>query len=73
MNAARFTLRFLAKNALLDALQVRTPAGRRFKLGTGFSDADRANPPPVGSTVIYTYRDLTSSGLPRFASFVSVR
>jgi DNA ligase-1 len=58
---------------MLGALQVKTPDGRTFKLGTGLSDADRANPPPIGSTVTYTYRDLTKTGLPRFASFVRVR
>ncbi len=58
---------------LLGALRVRTPEGREFLLGTGFSDAARRDPPPVGSTVTYTYRGLTRTGLPRFASFLRVR
>jgi DNA ligase-1 len=58
---------------LLGALQVQTPEGKRFVLGTGFSDAVRRNPPPVGATVTYTYRGLTKTGLPRFASFLRVR
>jgi DNA ligase 1 len=33
----------------------------------------RRDPPPVGSTVTYRYRDLTKTGLPRFASFMRVR
>ena len=57
----------------MGALQVRMPDGRSFKLGTGFTDAQRKNPPPVGSTVTYTYRDFTKNGLPRFASFLRVR
>jgi len=57
----------------MGALWVETRAGVRFKLGTGFSDAVRANPPPVGSLVTYTYRDITPSGKPRFASFLRVR
>jgi DNA ligase 1 len=57
----------------LGALIVETPEGRRFRLGTGFSDADRASPPPIGSIVTYRYRDLTSTGLPKFASFLRVR
>ena len=56
----------------LGALELRTPEGVRFKLGTGFSDEQRRHPPPVGSTVTYSYRDLTPSGKPRFASFVRV-
>jgi DNA ligase 1 len=42
---------------------------RRFKLGTGFSDAQRRNPPPVGSWVSFHYRGETGTGLPRFASY----
>ncbi|MFT3736784.1 MAG: DNA ligase [Rhodocyclaceae bacterium] len=57
----------------LGALLVETPEGRRFRLGTGFSDAQRDSPPPLGSTVTYRYRDLTASGLPRFASFLRMR
>ena len=56
----------------MGALQVQTPEGRRFYIGTGFSDEQRRNPPAVGSTVTYRYRDLTSTGLPRFASFLRV-
>jgi len=56
----------------LGALQVQTPEGLRFKLGTGFSEAQRRDPPPVGATVTYRYRDLTPSGKPRFASFLRV-
>lgn len=58
---------------MLGALEVRTPEGRRFLLGTGFTDAQRREPPAVGSTVTYRYRDLTTTGLPRFASFLRVR
>jgi DNA ligase-1 len=58
---------------LLGALRVRTPEGREFLLGTGFSDEVRRNPPAVGATVTYAYRGLTRTGLPRFASFLRVR
>lgn len=57
---------------LLGALQVQTPEGRRFLIGTGLPDALRRNPPPLGSVITYRYRDLTSTGLPRFASFLRV-
>ena len=58
---------------MLGALRVRTPEGREFSLGSGFSDEQRRNPPPVGSTVTYRYRDLTGNGLPRFPSFLRPR
>ena len=57
----------------LGALLVEMPSGQRFRLGAGFSDADRDNPPPVGSWVTYRYRGTHDGGLPRFASFVRVR
>lgn len=57
----------------LGALEVETPEGIHFKLGTGFTDAQRANPPKIGSTVTYTYRDITKTGKPKFASFLRVR
>lgn len=57
----------------LGALRLRTPEGQVFLLGSGFSDAQRKNPPAIGTTVTYRYRDLTSKGLPRFASFLRVR
>jgi DNA ligase-1 len=46
---------------------------QRFKLGTGFSDAQRQDPPALGSLVTYRYRGLNDSGIPRFASFMRVR
>jgi DNA ligase 1 len=58
---------------MLGALQIKTEDGRSVKIGTGFSDAQRKNPPPIGSTITYTYRDKTPSGKPRFASFLRER
>ena len=57
---------------MLGALEVKTASGLRFKLGTGLTDAQRLNPPAIGSTVTYSYRDVTPSGKPRFASFLRV-
>lgn len=56
----------------LGALELQTPDGLHFKLGTGFTDAQRRDPPPIGATITYRYRDLTPSGKPRFASFLRV-
>ncbi|ABM37328.1 DNA ligase [Polaromonas naphthalenivorans] len=62
----------------LGALLVEMPAAdgkpaQRFKLGTGFSDAQRQNPPAVGTRITYRFRGLNDSGIPRFASFMRVR
>ncbi|WP_310492771.1 DNA ligase [Dechloromonas sp.] len=58
---------------MLGALKVRTPEGKEFLLGTGFSAAQRREPPALGAMVTYRYRDLTGGGLPRFASFLRIR
>lgn len=57
----------------LGALRVQLPDGRVLRIGTGFSDAQREAPPPIGSVVTYSYRGRTASGLPRFASFLRVQ
>lgn len=55
---------------MMGALLLQMPNGKQFKLGTGFSDEQRRNPPEIGSQVNYQYRGLTHKGLPRFASFI---
>lgn len=57
----------------MGSLLVETDEGRRFRLGTGFSDEQRLYPPPIGSRVSYQYRGHTAKGLPRFASFLRIR
>ena len=58
---------------MMGALRVEMPDGRRFNIGTGFTDSVRKNPPPVGAVITYTYPSLTKTGLPRFASYLRVR
>ena len=58
---------------MLGALEVRMADGRQFRIGTGFSDAERQAPPPIGAQISFRYRGLTATGLPRFASFWRVR
>lgn len=61
------------KNAgMLGALMVENGDGRRFRIGTGFTDAQRAAPPPIGAIITYKYHGHTKTGLPRFASFLRV-
>ncbi|WP_225972441.1 DNA ligase [Ephemeroptericola cinctiostellae] len=57
----------------LGALRVRGADGREFNVGGGLSDAQRAHPPEIGSTITYQFNDLTAAGLPRFARFLRVR
>lgn len=57
----------------LGSLEVLDPDGRHFRIGSGFSDAERANPPPIGSMVTYRYNGRTSHGMPRFPRFLRLR
>lgn len=58
---------------MLGALLVRDANGTQFRIGTGFTDEQRRNPPPIGSWVTYSYHNLTARGIPRFARFLRVR
>ena len=57
----------------MGALRMEMPSGKRFNIGTGFTDAVRKNPPPVGANITYTHRGMTNKGTPRFASYLRVR
>ena len=57
---------------MLGALEVEDAEGRRFRIGTGFTDSVRRNPPPLGSRITFKYRGRTGEGIPRFASFLRV-
>lgn len=57
----------------LGAVVCELPNGTTFNIGTGFSDAERKDPPPIGSVVTFRYQELTDDGIPRFPSWVGVR
>lgn len=58
---------------MMGSLLVEASDGRRFRIGTGFSDAERRDPPPAGSNITYQFSGLTSTGLPRFARYLRIR
>ena len=45
----------------LGALLVELADGTRFSVGTGFSDAERGAPPPVGSIITFRYQELSDA------------
>lgn len=57
----------------LGAVVCELPSGVTFNIGTGFSDAERREPPPIGSVVTFRFQELTDDGIPRFPSWVGVR
>ena len=44
-----------------------------FKIGSGFSLDERKNPPPIGSTITFKFKEFTKYGKPRFPIFLRVR
>lgn len=57
----------------LGSLLVELPNGIQFAIGTGFSDQERDNPPPLGSVITFKYYGFYKSGIPKFASFLRIR
>ena len=55
------------------ALICELPNGKRFNVGTGLSNEERAKPPPIGTIITFRYQELTNDGIPRFPSYVGVR
>ncbi len=57
----------------MGSLRVVLPDGKQFLIGSGFTDYERENPPPVGSLITFKYKEINKSGIPRFASFLRKR
>ncbi len=58
---------------MMGALLVKDSNGLQFRIGSGFNDIERLNPPPIGSLITYKYYGKTRRGIPRFASFMRIR
>ena len=57
----------------LGALLVALDNGTQFRIGNGFSDAEREAPPPVGTRVTFKHYGYYRSGLPKFPSYLRIR
>ncbi len=57
----------------IGALWVEIAENKRFYIGSGLSDKERASPPPIGSLVTFKYQGFSSHGIPRFATFMRIR
>lgn len=58
---------------LVEGISEAKSQGKRFRIGTGFTDDQRRNPPAIGDVVTYQFQGYTGGGLPRFASFLKIR
>lgn len=47
--------------------------GIKLKIGSGFSDKNRANPPKIGEVITFKYEQLNKNGVPKFARYLRVR
>lgn len=54
----------------MGAVLCRTSQGKSLKIGSGFSDAQRASPPKVGSQITFKYYGLTKKGNYRFPIYL---
>jgi len=57
----------------LGALVCELADGKRFSIGTGFSDAERQSPPGVGTVIQFRYQELSEGGIPRFPAYLGAR
>jgi len=60
-------------SAMCGALLCETPDKRRFKVGSGLSDAQRHDPPRVGAVITYRFQELTNANIPRFPTLAGER
>ncbi|KAF9097969.1 hypothetical protein BGX23_007507 [Mortierella sp. AD031] len=54
-------------------IEVKTPDGRLFSVGSGFTDAQRDKPPKVGTVITYKFQELSNKLNPRFPTFIGER
>lgn len=59
-------------SGMMGSLLVADESGRIFRIGTGFSNKERRNPPTVGTVITYKFTGTTNKGLPKFASFLRI-
>ena len=57
---------------LMGAIVVKNKSGKQFKIGSGFTDKERAKPPKKGTVVTYRYFELTKDGIPRFPTYMRI-
>jgi len=57
----------------LGSLVCESPDGKRFHVGTGFTDKERVCPPIIGQVITFRYHEKTMGGIPREPRFVCER
>ena len=55
---------------LMGAIRVREKSGTEFKIGSGFNDQQRKNPPKNGTIVTFKFMGRSTNGVPRFPIYM---
>ena len=55
---------------MMGAIQVREKDGTEFKIGSGFNDQQRKNPPKIGTIVTFKFQGRSKAGVPRFPIYM---
>jgi len=54
---------------VMGSIKVQMPNGIQFKIGSGFNDQQRKNPPAIGTTISYQHNGLTKNAKPSYPVF----
>ncbi|HAS64368.1 MAG TPA: DNA ligase [Vibrio sp.] len=58
---------------MLGAVLVEWQDGKQFYIGSGFTDLQRKQPPPIGAIITFRHNGYTSKDLPKFARYLRTR
>jgi DNA ligase-1 len=57
----------------MGAIKCKIKNGKIFKIGSGFKDSERENPPKIGTTITFKYYGLTKKGNFKYPVFLRIR
>lgn len=55
------------------SLTCKNDEGVTFDIGSGFSEAERKNPPAIGAKITYKFQEITKGGKPRFPVYMRLK
>ena len=58
---------------IMGSLSCKLSNGKTIKIGTGFTENERINPPNIGDLITFKYYGFTSLGNPRFPVFLRIK
>jgi DNA ligase-1 len=59
-------------SGMMGTLHVKLADGVIADVGTGFTDVERKNPPPIGAYVTIEFREKGKTGKPRFPAYIGI-